>query len=64
MMKQFGAVYMLCARMAQITDGLMKNKLVFHLNYASSTYYYLKVILHPIIIKTTSLITFTLSEKR
>ena len=29
MMKQFGAVYLLCVHMAQRTDGVMNNKPVF-----------------------------------
>ena len=29
MMKQFCALYLLCVRMAQRTDGVMKNKPVF-----------------------------------
>ena len=64
MMKQFFAVYLLWVCMAQKIDGVMKNKLVFHLNSGSSTYYCVKGILHTIILYTTSLITVTLSVKR
>ena len=60
MVKQFGGVYMLCVRMEQRTDDVIKNKPFFHLNYGSSTYYCIKGILHPIIFNTTSLITVTL----
>ena len=60
MVKQFGGVYMLFVRIAQRTDGVMKNKPVFRLNYGSSTYFCVKSILHPIIFNNTSLITFTL----
>ena len=60
MVKQFSEVYLICVCMAQITDGAMNNKPVFHLNSGSSTYYFVKGILHPIILNTTSLITVML----
>ena len=52
-MKQFGGVYLLCVRMAQRTDGAMNNKPIFRLNSGSSTYYYVKGLLNPIILNTT-----------
>ena len=63
MIKQCGAVYLLCVRMARRNDGVMNNK-PFYLNCVSSTYYFVKGILYPIILNTTSLITVTLSVKR
>ena len=45
MVKQFGRVNLLCVPIAQITDGVMKNKPFFHLNSGSSTYYCVKDIL-------------------
>ena len=60
MMKQFGGLYLLCVNRAQIIDGVMKNKPVFHLNYGSYTYYCVKGVLHPVIINTNSLITVAL----
>ena len=51
---------MLCVCIAQRTDGVMKNKPVFHINSGSSTYYCVKGVLHPIILNTNLLITVTL----
>ena len=59
-MKQFDGVYLFCVRIAQRTDGSMKNKPIFHLNSGSSTYYCVKGILHTIILNNTSLITVML----
>ena len=52
MVKQFGGVYLIFVRIAQITDYIMKNKPVFNLNSGSSTYYCVKGILHTIILNT------------
>ena len=62
--EKFGASYRLCVCMEQWTDGVMKNKPVFCLNYGSFTFYCVKGILHPIILNTNSLITAMLSVKR
>ena len=53
----FGGVNMLCVPIAQITDGVMKNKPFLNLSSRISTWYCVKVILHHIILNTTSLIT-------
>ena len=60
MLKQFGEINLLCVTITYRTDGLMKNKPVFHLNNESYTYYFVKGILHLIILNTTSLITVML----
>ena len=51
---------MLCVCIAQRTDGVMKNKPVFHINSGSSTYYCVKGVLHHTILNNNSLITVTL----
>ena len=64
MMKQIGALYLLCVHMAQRNDGVMNNKPVFYINYGSSAYYCAEGLLHTIILNTNSLISVTLSVKQ
>ena len=58
-MKQVGGLNLLCVPIAHITDGAMKYQF-FYLSYGSSIYYWVKVVMNPIILNNTSLISVTL----